>query len=73
MPRRFHSSKREKSKKKKQVELPLEDFSQKLEKLPPKAKAMTFLGIFIYCFLLGGLLATILNTSTIGFLLKFGR
>lgn len=72
MPRRFYSAKKEK-KAKKRTKLLLEEFSQKIEKLPPKVKAMTFLGIFIYCLLLGGLLATILNTSIVGFLLKFGR
>lgn len=71
MPRKFHSSKKEKAKTKKQSKFSLEDFSQKIEALPFRRRAIIVLGIFISCLFLGAVLAIILNTSTISFLGKF--
>ena len=73
MPRRFYSSKKKKRRVKKQIEPSLEGFSQKIEGSSTKKDVTVVLGIFIFCFFLGAILAVILNTSTVSFLVQFGR
>ena len=73
MPRKFHSSKKEKAETKRQSKFSLEDLSQKIEALPFKRRAVIVLGIFLSCLFLGAILAVMLNTSTISFFARFSK
>jgi len=71
MSRRFYSSRKQKARE--QTPSGFWKIPQRIEKLPFRQKLITFLGVFVFCFLLGAALAAVVNTSTLSFLLKFSR